>query len=148
MSRTSAFQPEFGMETFTLCQPTEISVLMGVTLPVSFPSIDTFAPDGNELTFNLPCLPCAPALLGSRSRLPTNRNRKIRTILRCWAIQSSLSASHALCTRQLDLPRVMAGFEGTWLCSSQLPLHALDAPKPFVFNDKEEIFPGRSRVPV
>ena len=54
MSRTSAFQPEFGMETITLCQPTETSMLMGVTLPVSLPSNDTFAPTGNELTFNLP----------------------------------------------------------------------------------------------
>lgn len=39
-----------------------------------------------------------------------------------------------------NLPRVQAGFEGTWLCSSQLPLHPLDATKPFIFNDKEEIF--------
>src|SRR5215469_8319773 len=52
--RTSAFQPGLGMETTTLCQPTETSVLMGVTLPVSFPSNDTFAPAGNELTFSLP----------------------------------------------------------------------------------------------
>jgi len=52
--RASAFQPEFGMETITLCQPTETSMLMGVTLPVSLPSNDTFAPTGNELTFNLP----------------------------------------------------------------------------------------------
>jgi hypothetical protein len=43
-----------------------------------------------------------------------------------------------------NLPRVLAGFEGTWLYSSQLPLHALDATKPFIFNDKEEIFRRRS----
>src|SRR5579864_3276663 len=89
-SRVSTLQPEFGIETITLCQPTEMSMLMGVTLPVSFPSIDTFAPDGNELTFNVPCLACAPALLGTRNIVPTNT--KIQAIFRRWVIASSWNA--------------------------------------------------------
>src|SRR5215472_8570677 len=103
-SRTSALQPELGMETITLCQPVETSMLMGVILPVSLPSMDTFAPDGNELTFNVPCLVCAPALLGTRNSVATNTS--IQAILRRWVIASSWNASHAQLTRLGNLPRV------------------------------------------
>src|ERR1700747_2289194 len=95
-SRASAFQPGLAMETFTLCQPTETSVLMGVTWPVSFPSTDTFAPVGNEFTLSFPCLSCAHDLLGKRSSDPTNKNTNTHNALRCWVIQSSLSASPPL----------------------------------------------------
>jgi hypothetical protein len=62
------------MKITTLCQPTETSMLMGVNLPVSFPSNDTVAPEGNELTFNLPWCSSAEALLGSSSTVPTDTN--------------------------------------------------------------------------
>src|SRR6266446_8022987 len=52
--RVSEFHPEFGMETMTVCAPTATLTLMGVTLPVSTPSTETFAPEGNEVTFNAP----------------------------------------------------------------------------------------------
>src|SRR5216684_2732232 len=52
--RVSGFHPEFGMETTTVCGPTGSLILMGVTLPVSMPSTETFAPEGNEVTFNAP----------------------------------------------------------------------------------------------
>src|SRR5260370_34234309 len=52
--RVSGFHPEFGMETSTMCAPTATLMFMGVTLPVSTPSTETFAPEGNEVTFNAP----------------------------------------------------------------------------------------------
>src|SRR6266481_8072129 len=52
--RVSEFHPEFGMETTTVCAPRATLTLMGVTLPVSTPSTETFAPEGNEVTFNAP----------------------------------------------------------------------------------------------
>ena len=59
--RVSEFQPEFGMKTATVCLPTGRLMLMGVTLPVSAPSTETWAAVGNEVTFNLPCPPSARA---------------------------------------------------------------------------------------
>src|SRR5260370_6255705 len=52
--RVSVFHPEFGMETTTMCAPTATLIFIGVTLPVSTPSTETFAPEGNEVTFNAP----------------------------------------------------------------------------------------------
>ena len=52
--RVSGFQVELGMETITVCVPTETLMLMGVTLPVSTPSTETFAPEGKEVIFNEP----------------------------------------------------------------------------------------------
>jgi hypothetical protein len=43
------------METITLCLPKGTLMLIGVTLPVSAPSTETWAAVGNEVTFNLPC---------------------------------------------------------------------------------------------
>jgi len=68
--------------------------------------------------------------------------------LRCWVIESSLSASHAQLFAPVNLPRVLAGFEGTWLESSQLPVHDCRAPKLFVFKEKEENFPSKPRQPM
>jgi len=71
-------------------------MLIGVTLPVSSPSTDTFAPDGNEVTFNAPF--CAPALPGISKSAPVNTViqtiRIIQTILLSCVIESSLNASH------------------------------------------------------
>src|SRR6266403_147528 len=52
--RVSGFHPEFGMETTTMCAPTATLIFIGVTLPVSTPSTETLAPEGNEVTFNAP----------------------------------------------------------------------------------------------
>jgi len=70
------------METTTVCVPTDKLTLMGVTLPVSFPSTATFAPDGNDVTFSepLPLPSCAPALFGMSQSTP--RKTAIHTILR------------------------------------------------------------------
>jgi len=87
----SAFQLEFGMETTTVCVPTETLMLIGVTLPVSCPSTDTFAPDGNEVTFNAPS--CAPALPGISKSAPVNTVIQTTILLSC-VIESSLNASH------------------------------------------------------
>lgn len=93
--RVSAFQPDFGMATTTLCQPTATFMLIGVTLPVSAPSIQTLAPVGNEVTFSEP-FPCAPALPGATKS--TTANTVIQTILLIhrtllgWFIESSLNA--------------------------------------------------------
>src|SRR5215472_13164935 len=118
-SRASALQPEFGMETVTLCQPTATSVLMGVVLPVSLPSIDTFAPDGNELTFNVPCFVCAPMLLGTRNCVAANTS--IQAILRRWVIASSWNASHAHLSRLGTLPRV-------WQYRGDMPWNQRNCP--------------------
>jgi len=77
--RVSEFQPEFGMETTTVCVPTATLMLMGVTLPVSAPSTETLAPVGNEVTFNAPLPPCAPALPAATKS--TTANTVIHTIL-------------------------------------------------------------------
>ena len=57
--RVSGFQPEFGIDTTTVWSPKVRLVLMGVVLPVSTPSTETFAPDGNEVIFSTP--PCSAA---------------------------------------------------------------------------------------
>jgi hypothetical protein len=94
--RVSAFQFEFGMETTTTCVPTKTLMLIGVTLPVSSPSTDTLAPEGNEVTFNAPFPPCAPALLGISKSAPVNTIIQtilvIQTILLGCVIESSLNA--------------------------------------------------------
>jgi len=79
------------METTTVCVPTETLMLIGVTLPVSCPSTDTFAPDGNEVTFNAPS--CAPALPGISKSAPVNTVIQTTILLSC-VIESSLNASH------------------------------------------------------
>jgi hypothetical protein len=96
--RVSEFQPEFGMETTTLCLPTETLVLMGVTLPVSALSTETWAPVGNEVTLNLPCSSSsARALPGINKSAPVNTviqtTLVIQKILLGWVIESSLNAS-------------------------------------------------------
>src|SRR5215469_14068145 len=69
---------------------------MGVTSFMSLPSNDTFAPDGNEVTFSFPCLlSCAPALPGARNSVAANENPNTSNIRRCWAISSSFAAFHA-----------------------------------------------------
>jgi hypothetical protein len=94
--RVSAFQPDFGMATTTLCQPTATFMLIGVTLRVSAPSTHTLAPVGNEVTFNEPCPPCATALPGATKSTTANPIVQIilliqRTLLG-WFIESSLNA--------------------------------------------------------
>ncbi len=66
--RESGFHPEFGMETTTVCAPTGSLILMGVTLPVSMPSTETFAPEGNDVTFNTPFDPSARRATGTPSK--------------------------------------------------------------------------------
>jgi hypothetical protein len=91
--RVSGFQLEFGTETTTVCVPTETLMLIGVTLPVSSPSTDTLAPEGNEVTFNAPF--CAPALLGISNSAPINAINQtilvVKTILLGCHIESSLN---------------------------------------------------------
>jgi hypothetical protein len=55
-------------------------VLIGVTFPVSVPSMETFAPEGNDVTFNEPLPFCEPAVPGS-SRSPTANAPSQRTLL-------------------------------------------------------------------
>jgi hypothetical protein len=94
--RVSAFQPDFGMATTTLCQPTATFMLIGVALPVSAPSTQTLAPVGNEVTFNEPFPSCAPALPGATKS--TTAIMVVQTILLIhrtllgWFIESSLNA--------------------------------------------------------
>jgi len=117
--RLSEFQPEFGMETTTVCLPTRTLMLMGVTLPLSVPSTETWALVGNEVTFNLPCSPCARALPGISSIAAVNTI--IQTILLVqrtllgWLIVSSLKASsRAAPLRKPDVLSV--SFRGnTWM---------------------------------
>jgi hypothetical protein len=52
--RVSGFHPELGMATTTVCVPTPRLIFMGVTLAVSVPSTETFAPEGNDVTFRDP----------------------------------------------------------------------------------------------
>jgi hypothetical protein len=56
-------------------------MLMGVTLPVSTPSTDTFAPTGNEVTFNAPLPACAAIRLGANRSAGIATNQRI---LRDW----------------------------------------------------------------
>ena len=41
---------------------------MGVVFPVSTPSIVTFAPDGNEVTFSTPVCPAAESTVAASAR--------------------------------------------------------------------------------
>src|SRR5260370_19857353 len=66
--RESGFHPELGMETNTVCMPTATLILMGVTLPVSTPSTETFAPDGNDVTFKAPFEESARRATGTPSK--------------------------------------------------------------------------------
>ena len=75
-------------ETTTVYVPTGRTILIGVTLPVSFPVIDTLAPVGDEVTFNTPF--CASALLGTSKTAPINTIKQ--TILLGCIIESSLNA--------------------------------------------------------
>jgi len=67
-------------------------MLVGVTLPISFPLTDTLAPVGDELTFNTPF--CAHALLGASKTAPINTIKQ--TILLGCIIEASLNALLAL----------------------------------------------------
>jgi len=114
--RVSEFQPEFGMETTTLCLPTETLMLMGVTLPVSAPSTETWAFVGNEVTLNLPCSSSSARALPdiSKSAAVNTVIQTIPVILRTllgWFIESSLTllAGQLLCA---DLTCDVAYFRG------------------------------------
>src|SRR6516225_2093352 len=78
--RVSGFHPELGMETTTVWSPTARLTLIGVTLPVSVPSTETFAPEGNDVTFNEPLPLCAAAAPGN-SRSPTASAPSQRNLL-------------------------------------------------------------------
>lgn len=69
--RVSGFHPELGTDTTTMCSPIETLSDIGVTFPVSTPSIATFAPDGYDVTFSEP-LPCARTLALNPSVTQTN----------------------------------------------------------------------------
>jgi hypothetical protein len=73
-------------------EPAGRTILIGVTLPVSFPLTETLAPVGDEVTFNTPF--CAPALLGTSKTAPINTIKQ--TILLGCVIESSLNALLAL----------------------------------------------------
>ena len=77
-----------------MCVPTETLTLIGVTLPVSTPSTDTCAPEGNEVTFNEPFELSATALPGRSSSTPANT--AIQTTFLGCIIKSSLNPSHDL----------------------------------------------------
>src|SRR5688572_15472314 len=61
--RVSGFHPESGSDTVTVWSPREMFTLVGVTLPVSIPSMTTVAPAGYDVIFSEP-LPCARAATG------------------------------------------------------------------------------------
>jgi hypothetical protein len=90
--RVSGFHPEFGMETTTVCVPTATLTVIGVTLPVSTPSTETFAPTGNEVTFNaplplplpLPSWACRVAGTPRKSKAATHTANQ--TILLSWVM--------------------------------------------------------------
>ncbi len=127
------------MATTTVCVPTERLIVIGVTLPVSAPSTETLAPDGNDVTLSepFPFPSWAPALLGTSQSTPINT--AIHAILRGWNIKSSLNSSHDL-TFAPELARFVAYFEGTWIDSAQPPHHFFEPTKLFVFNEQEGIF--------
>lgn len=102
--RVSEFQ--FGMETVTVCFPTRTLQLMGVTLPVSAPSTETWAPVGNEVTLNLPCSSARAPLDISKNAAVNIAVQTILVILRIllgWFIESSLTPSVSASLRQLDV---------------------------------------------
>src|SRR5437879_1215099 len=71
--RVAGVRPESGTEEpTTVCVPAETLPLIGVTLPVSTPSTDTCAPEGNEVPFNEPFELSATALPGRSSSTPAN----------------------------------------------------------------------------
>ena len=88
----------------------ETLTLIGVTLPVSTPSTDTCAPEGNEVTFNEPFELSATALPGRSSSTPANT--AIQTTFLGCIIKSSLNPSHDL-TSCATLAHVVACFGGT-----------------------------------
>jgi hypothetical protein len=88
--RVSGFHPEFGMETTTVCVPTATLTVIGVTLPVSTPSTETFAPTGNEVTFNAPLPLPLPSWACRIAGTPTKSNAAThtanQTILLSWVM--------------------------------------------------------------
>jgi hypothetical protein len=123
--RVSGFQLGSGTETTTVYEPTGRTILIGVTLPVSFPLTETLAPVGDEVTFNTPF--CAAALPGISKSAPHNAVIKtilaIQTALLGRFIESSLNASHRspLCA---NLRRISPQLHGnTYVKSRQLPRH-------------------------
>jgi len=100
--------------TTTVYVPTGRTILIGVTLPVSFPLTKTLAPVGDEVTFNTPF--CAPALLGTSKIALINTIKQ--TILLGCVIESSLNALLAVNLEQT--PRGCGSFRGdTWMESGQ-----------------------------
>jgi hypothetical protein len=61
-----------------------------VTLPVSIPSTDTWAPDGNEVTFSQPFFSALTLFGRNRSAPPS---KLIHTSFTEWVIQSSSDPS-------------------------------------------------------
>src|SRR6185503_6630883 len=57
--RVSGFQPELEINTVTICSPMLRLIDIGVVLPVLTPSIVTWAPEGNDVTFKVPLPDCA-----------------------------------------------------------------------------------------
>src|SRR4029077_11572370 len=83
---------------------------MGVTLPVSAPSTETWAPVGNEVTLNLPCS-CS---LSARAPPDISKNAAVNTVIQTilvilrillgWVIESSLTLlTGSTSLRQLDV---------------------------------------------
>lgn len=94
------------METVTVCFPTRTLWLMGVTLPVSAPSTETWAPVGNEVTLNLPCSSARAPLDISKNaavNIAVQTILVILRILRGWFMESSLTPSASASLRQLDV---------------------------------------------
>src|SRR5713101_6021012 len=74
------------MATTTMCVPTATLIFMGVTLPVFTPSTETFAPEGNDVTFNAPFVVCARRTAGTPSRQSVAAIIASQRILRDWVM--------------------------------------------------------------
>jgi hypothetical protein len=69
--RVSGFQPVPGMRTMTTWSPSARLTFIGVTFPVSTPSTITWAPDGKDVTFNVPAAAGAAPITNAATAMIT-----------------------------------------------------------------------------
>jgi hypothetical protein len=94
--RLSGLHPELGIITVTSWSPTETDDDIGVVFPEFTPSIQTWAPEGNDVTFrDAFCAKATPA--GIRKKTNMQRSRRIPT--------SSLHSTTRSCHRVADKHR-------------------------------------------
>jgi hypothetical protein len=100
--RVSGFQPESGIWTVTMWSPSATLMFIGVGFPVFTPSTITWAPDGKDVTFNVPAAAgVTPIMDATRKTIAIVTVRMETPIVAC-IFSSSQRGVSSRCRREND----------------------------------------------